>query len=560
MLLALAFLAAFPAVSSKGVVAAAHPLAAEAGASVMRRGGNAIDAAVAAAFALSVVEPQSSGLGGGGFALVYTAADRQVHAIDFRETAPAKARPDMFIVDGKPRQDLADAGPLSVAVPAAVKGYVELARRFGKKPLSQLVSPAEQIAQRGFQITLNLHEAAAERAECLAADPEAARLYLRDGEAPEPGEKIINPDLARTLHAIGEHGADAFYRGRIAKSIVDSLASRGGILTLDDLAKVRVRERRPIESTYRGHRIVTMPLPSSGGFIVSALLNVLEREDPRAGGYRPERFLHVMIETEKRLYAVRQKLGDPDFNPGVEESVRRMVGKDFAGTLASQIGEKAMPSEQVRVQPEHGTTHVSAIDEEGNAIALTTTVNDGFGSCIVARGTGVVLNDQMDDFAVAPGIANTYGVMGDAENAPGPGKVPLSSMAPTLVFAPDGSLLMALGTSGGSTIPTSVAQAIVHVIDDHMPIDRAIAQPRLHHNLFPDVVHVEPSGLEAATAQALAARGHRLDFGDEPLQPTQRHGFFTSVWGKVCGAEIDPDTGWRVGACDLRYPGGGAVP
>ncbi len=563
-MLMLALLVAFPAVSPRGAVAAANPLAAEAGASILRRGGTAVDAAVAAAFALNVVEPNSSGIGGGGFALVYTARDRAVHAIDFREVGPAAARPDMYVRDGQPRQDLANAGPLSVAVPAAVKGYVELVKRFGKKPLSQLTSPAEQLALRGFQVNVSFVGASEDRLECLSADPEAARIFLRKGEdgeyeALDPGDRLIQPDLARTLHAIGAKGADAFYKGRVARSIVESLAPRGGIVTLEDLGHVQVRERRPLESTYRGYRIVTMPLPSSGGFIVSALLNVLEREDPRAGGYRPERFLHAMIEAEKQLFALRQKLGDPDFNPGVEDRVRRMSGKEFAAGLSQAIGDRAAPAAQVLQQREHGTTNVAAIDEEGNAIALTTTVNDAFGSCIVAKGSGFVLNDEMDDFAVAPGVANAYGLRGDASNAPGPGKVPLSSMAPTLVFAPDGSFLLAIGSSGGGTIPTTVAQAIVHVVDDRMPIDRAIAQPRLHHNLFPDVVHVEPNGLESSTAHALEERGHKLQFGTEPFQE-HGPGFFEVPWGKACGVEVDAQTLWRLAACDPRYAGGGAIP
>src|SRR5256712_706267 len=563
-MLMLALLLAFPAVSPRGAVAAAHPLAAEAGASMLRRGGNAVEAAVAAAFALSVVEPVSSGLGGGGFALVYTARDRQVHVLEFREVGPLAARPDMYVQDGQARQDFANAGPLSVAVPSAVKGYAELARRFGKKPLAQLVSPPEQIALRGFQVNVQFAHVAEHRLDCLAADAEAARIFLRKGEDGEyepkqPGDKLIQPDLARTLHAIGERGPDAFYRGRVARSIVDSLASRGGIVSLDDLARVQVRERRPLESTYRGHRIVTMPLPSSGGFIVSALLNALEREQPRAGGYRPDRFLHAMIETEKRLYAVRQRLGDPAFNPGVEERVRQMVGKDFAGDLWRQIGEQATPAAEVVVHPEHGTTHVSAIDEEGNAVALSTTVNDAFGSCIVAKGVGFLLNDEMDDFAVAPGVPNAYGFRGDVGNAPGPGKVPLSSMAPTFVFGLDGELLLAIGSSGGATIPTTVAQAIVHLVDDGMAVDRAIAQPRLHHNLFPDLVRVEPSGLEAATARALEQRGHKLQFGGEPFQE-HGPGFFDTLWGKACAVQVDPDTRWRIAACDPRNDGGGAIP
>src|SRR2546430_2963722 len=304
-MLMLALLRAFPAVWPRGAVAAAHPLAAEAGASMLRRGGNAVDAAVAGAVALSVVEPVSSGLGGGGFALVYTARDRQVHVLDFREVGPLAARPDMYVQDGQARQDFANAGPLSVAVPSAVKGYAELARRFGKKPLAQLVSPAEQIALRGFQVNVQFAQVAEHRLDCLAADAEAARIFLRKGEDGEyepkqPGDKLIQPDLARTLHAIGERGPDAFYRGRVARSIVDSLASRGGIVSLDDLARVQVRERRPLESTYRGHRIVTMPLPSSGGVILPAPLEAPPREQPPAGGHPPPPVLPPRDATRKR--------------------------------------------------------------------------------------------------------------------------------------------------------------------------------------------------------------------------------------------------------------------
>jgi gamma-glutamyltranspeptidase / glutathione hydrolase len=562
-MLLLALLLGLPAISPHGAVAAAHPLAAEAGASLLRRGGTAADAAVATAFALGVVEPQSSGIGGGGFAIVYTARDRKVHVLDFRETAPSATRPDMYIVDGKPRQDLANEGPLSVAVPSAVRGYAELVKRFGKKPLADAISPAQQIAQRGFQVSFNFWRASDERLDCLAADPEAARIFLRRkaGELVplEPGEKLIQPELARTLQIIAEKGADGFYRGRLARSIVEGLTSRGGKVTLDDLARVQVRERRPIESSYRGHRIVTMPLPSSGGVIVAALLNVLEREPANGGTYRPDRFLHVMVETEKRLFALRERIGDPAFDPASENRVRSMVTKDFAGDLWRQIGEQAAPAAQFVRKDDHGTTSISAVDEEGNAVVLTTTVNDLFGSCVVARGTGFVLNDEMDDFAIAPGVPNAYGLMGAAENAPAAGKVPLSSMAPTLVFSPDGSPLLALGAAGGSTIPTTVAQAIVHLVDDRMPIDRAIAQPRIHHNLFPDVVHVEPNGVDADTARALQARGHKVEFGKELFQP-HGSGLFATLWGKACGVEIDPDTGWRMAACDPRYDGSGAIP
>jgi gamma-glutamyltranspeptidase/glutathione hydrolase len=551
----LAILVATAAVSAHGAVAAANPSAAEAGASVLRSGGNAVDAAVAAAFALNVVEPQSSGIGGGGFALVYVAREKKVHVIDFREAAPLKARPDMFIIDGKPRQDLSDAGPLSIAVPSAALGYAELAKRFGTKPLAQLTAPAERLATNGFQVSVTFRRAQESRRDCLAQDPEAARIFLRDGKPLEPGDRLVNRDLARTLHAIGQRGPAAFYTGRIARSILDT---KGVLITPDDLAKVRVREREPIVSSYRGHQIVAMPLPSSGGFIVAGLLNVLELESA-SGSYRSDRFFHVVAETEKRLFALRQKLGDPAFNPGSDERVRTMSRKEFAKELHGQIGERATPATQLVQQPEHGTTSLAVIDAEGNAVALSTTVNDSFGSCIVAKGAGFILNDQMDDFAIAPGVPNAYGLRGDAENAPGPGKQPLSSMAPTLVFSPDGRIELALGAAGGATIPTSVAQAIQHVIDDDMAIDRAIEQPRVHHNLFPDVLHVEPHGMDADTVQALVARGHQVDFGKEPYVEHPR-GLFGTVWGKTCGVQVDRDTGWRVAACDPRQDGGAAVP
>lgn len=564
MSLALVLLAV-SAVSPHGAVASSHPLASEAGAAVLRHGGNAIDAAVAAAFALGVVEPQSSGLGGGGFAVLYTVRDKKVHVLDFREQAPAKATPEMYLEQGKARQDLANAGPLAVAVPAAVRGYTDLVSRYGKRPLSELTGQAELLASHGFKVGLSFVRATAARKECLAADPEATRIFLTKDEDGDPaihlpGDKLVQPDLAKTLHAIGEHGADAFYKGAIARKIIATLQPGGGIVTLDDLAAVKSRERTPLEGTYRGYHLFTVGPPSSGGFILLALLNVLERDDPRAGGYRPEHFLHVMIEAEKRLYTLRQKLGDPAFNPGEEEQIRSEITKDFAGTLRSQIGEQATPSQNVLQPPDKThTTSISAIDEEGNAIALTTTVNDVFGACLVAKGTGVVLNDQMDDFAVAPGVPNAYGLLGGPENAPGPGKIPLSSMSPTLMFDPAGNLVLSVGAAGGPTIPTTVAQIVLHLVDDQMPIDRAVAAPRLHHNLFPDQVIVDPDGLESATAHALEARGHKLRMMSEPTTGAEA-GKGPGGLGKASAVWVDVASGWKAAAGDPRFEGAGAIP
>ncbi len=542
------------AASPRGAIATAHPLASEAGAAVLRAGGNAVDAAVAAAFALSVVENQSSGLGGGGFALVYDANEKKVHALDFREVAPGRARPDMFLKDGAPQPKRSLDGGLAVAVPGAVRGYAELARRFGTKPLQELVGPAAVLAERGFRVGRVYAEAAARRLECLAADRAAAREFL--GKGPDgkpapllPGARLVRADLARTLRAVGRGGADAFYAGPLADRIVEAVRARGGVLSKEDLARYAVRERAPVEGRYRGRRIVSFPPPSSGGAIVIALLQALEGEDPRGGGYRPERFLHAMIELEKRLYARRAStFADPAFVPGVAKSVEELLSPAAASALRAQVGERATPAADVPAGREAPhTTHVSVVDADGNAVSLTTTVNYWFGACVVVPGTGILLNDEMDDFEAAPGVPNAYGLVGTGLNAPQPGKSPLSSMAPTFLFDAKDRLELVVGSPGGSTIPTTIAQVIVHWVDDGMRLDEALGASRLHHQHLPDAVQVEPNGLEAATARALEARGHVLQATPRPL-------------GNAQAVRIDWETGLREAASDPRFEGAAAVP
>ncbi len=536
-------------VSARGAVATAHPRASEAAAEVLREGGNAADAAVAAAFALGVVEPQSSGIGGGGFALVWLAREQRALVLDFREVAPAASTADMFSRPGAPPNPSLDGG-LAVAVPGAVKGYAELARRFGTRPLARLVEPAARIAERGFQVGNVYADRARERLACLRADPAAARELLvagGDGPAPPaPGTRLVRTDLARTLRLLGKD-PEAFYRGALARRIAEAVRARGGVLTADDLARYRVRERAPLEGRYRGHRILTMPPPSAGGAFLLGLLGALEPEDPRAGGYRPERFLHVMIEAEKRLFARRAAVfGDPDVVKGVREAAEEMATPGYAKKLRAGIGERATPFAAVRAAAEAGeTSHLSVVDGQGNAVALTTTVNYYFGACVMVPGTGILLNDEMDDFDQAPGVANAYGLSGRGPNAVAPGKIPLSSMAPTLVFDPDGRLALAVGAAGGARIPTAVAQAILHVVDDGMRLDEALAAPRLHQQTA-DEVQVERNGLEAATARQLEARGHALSFG-------------AKGWPNAQAAGIGR-TGLREAACDPRYEGAPAVP
>jgi gamma-glutamyltranspeptidase/glutathione hydrolase len=546
------------AASPRGAVATAHPLASEAAAAVLRAGGNAADAAVAAAFALSVVENQSSGLGGGGFALVWDARAGKVHALDFREVAPGGARPDMFLRGGKPDPKRSLDGGLAVAVPGAVRGYAELARRFGTKPLAELVGPAAAIADRGFKVGRAYAEAAARRLECLAADRAARAEFLGKGQdgkpAPlRPGALLVRRELAATLRAIGRGGPEVFYEGPLAGKIVEAVRARGGVLSREDLARYRVRERVPVEGRYRGRRLVSFPPPSSGGAIVIALLQALEGEDPRAGGYRPEAFLHAMIEVEKRLYARRgAAFADPDFAPSVGKVVEELVSPAAAAALRARIGERAASAAEVEAEasPLHEaphTTHLAVVDAEGNAVSLTTTVNYWFGACLVVPGTGILLNDEMDDFDVAPGVPNAYGLVGSGQNAPQPGKVPLSSMAPTFVFDEKGRLELALGSPGGSTIPTTVAQVIVHWVDDRMRLDEALGAPRLHHQWRPEPVLVEANGLEAATARALTARGHVLQEATRPI-------------GNAQAVRIDWETGLREAASDPRFEGAAAIP
>jgi gamma-glutamyltranspeptidase/glutathione hydrolase len=512
----LALVLAATALSPRGAVATAHPLASKAAADVLAGGGNAADAAVAAAFVLSVVGNMSSGVGGGGFALVHVAGEGKVHALDFREVAPAAATPDMFSHPAPGTRPSLDGG-LSVGVPGAVRGYAELARRFGTRPLAALVEPAVRIAWRGFPVGRKHVELAGERLACLAAHPAAAAEFLVRGAdgafAPPPlGHRLVRRDLARTLRLLGRD-PDAFHRGPLAERIARAVQRDGGILTTADLAGASVRERKPLEGRYRGHRVVSMPLPSSGGAIVIALLQALEGEDPTAGGYRPERWLHAMAEIEKRLYARRAVLGDPAFVPEAEARVRELVSPELAARLRAEVGERASdPPPGGELHEGDDTNHVSVVDGQGNAVVLTTTVNAPFGSCLVVPGTGILLNDQMDDFDSAPGVPNYYGVVGTAANAPAPGKIPLSSMAPTLVFDPSGALFLAVGSPGGSTIPTTVAQIVSHLLDEGMSLEEALAAPRVHHQWRPAALQVEPRGLEAATVRALQGRGHEVRF------------------------------------------------
>lgn len=536
--------AGLPAAGERGMVASAHPEATAAGIAMLRQGGNAVDAAVATAFALAVAEPYASGIGGGGFALVRMG--EELRFVDFRETAPAKASRDMYLRDGEAVRELSLDGPLAVAVPGAVAGYLDLHARWGKLPREVVLAPSIRLAREGVAIDERYRSFVRHRAPLLRKDPEAARIFLQNGDVPPLGWKLVQPELAKTLEALAESGPAPFYEGAIAKAMVADLAARGGILTEEDLKSYRVRDREPLLGSYRGHAIATAPPPSAGGVIVLSVLNALETL-PTDLPWRDPLELHLYIEASKRAFADRRLLGDPDF---VDFPLASLISKERARGWVESIGFEATPPEAIP-GPEAGefkegahTSHLSVVDAEGNAVSLTTTINTPFGAGIVAKGTGVLLNNEMDDFASAPGVPNAYGIVGSEANAIAPGKVPLSSMSPTIVFAgetPTSPVRMVVGSPGGSRIPTTVIQIIVNHLAHGAPVDVAVAAGRIHQQHLPESVFVERLALDAATLGLLRLRGHRIVEG--------------GTWSNATVIAVDPETGLRTGAADPRGVG-----
>ena len=553
--LALSLLAASPALAARpyrgGVVATQHAHASEAALEVLEAGGNAVDAAVAAAFVLAVVAPYHSGIGGGGFAVGWDVHARAPYALDFREVAPAAAHRDMFVKDGSVVPGLSTDGGLSVAVPGAVAGYLELQEARGRLPRRTVLAPAIRRAREGFWVSPKYQQMATARLDCLRKDAEAARLFLRPGpdgrpDVPAVGTVLRQPELARTLEALSARGARTFYTGATARALAEAVKAGGGVLTEADLAAYRTVPRAPLQGSYRGRRVVTMPPPSAGGLAVVQVLGIMERGGPTA--FQDAGALHRLAEALRRSYADRARhLGDPAFT---DVPLAQLTSAEHLDALARGIDPaRATPSSALDVQPTaedkpKNTSHLSVMDRDGNALALTTTVNYAFGSCLVAKGTGVLLNDEMDDFAARPLAPNVYGLVTGEANAVAPGKRPLSSMSPTLVFAPGAPerVQLVVGAPGGPTIPTTVLQVIRNVVDHGMDPVRAVGQGRLHHQYLPDALMVERYGLEPATAAALEARGHVLSRKME-------------AWGDAEVVMEDPVTGLRYAASDPRNEG-----
>ena len=504
-----------PVTATHGMVVATDELAGQVGLDVLRAGGSAIDAAVAVQFALAVVNPEAGNIGGGGFMVLRTAAG-ETAAVDFREKAPLAATRDMYLDADGSLTDKSIVGHLAAGVPGTVAGMWAAHQRYGSLEWAELVEPAIALAE-GFEVKPRfLNSLGVEMVRSLQAFPASAAQFLpRDGQPPNVGDTLRQPDLAATLERIRDQGPNGFYRGETADLIVAEMDRGKGVITHEDLASYEAAWRDPISFTYRGHSVISMPPSSSGGATMAEMANILERYDMGSIPWHGVEMIHLYAEAWKRAYADRNHyLADPDF---VEMPLDRMTSSGYAAERASTIStSSATPSTEVGPGMDEGpaegenTTHYSIVDGNGNAVAVTTTINSWYGSKVTVTGAGFVLNNEMDDFAAKPGTPNQFGLVQGENNAVGPGKRMLSAMTPSIVLGPDGSLRMVTGTPGGATIITTVFQTISNVLDFGMNVVQAVNAPRVHHQHLPDQIYYEQGGLEAATVIALEALGHTM--------------------------------------------------
>ena len=487
------------------------PAASKVGHDVLAAGGNAVDAAVALAFALAVTHPTAGNIAGGGFAVVRTGPGKAV-ALDFREVAPAAATPDMYLdPDGKPT-DKSLHGDLAVGVPGSVAGLWELHRKLGKKPWKAVVAPAIALARDGFEVTEKLHQAIVALGPLLARSPASAAIWLPGGVARATGDRVTNPELAQVLGRIAERGPDGFYKGETAAAIVAEMKAGGGIITADDLAKYRAIWRDPLRFSYRGYSLASMPLPSSGGIVLAMTAGMLGKLELGKLPWYGAEHVHWLVEAWRRAFAARNELlGDPAYVKDIP--VARLLSRPYLDQLFATITDKATPSRQVTalIEGDH-TTNLCTVDAAGMAVALTTTLNTAFGNGVTVA--GFFLNNEMDDFAAKPGSPNTFGLVQGAANKIEPGKRMLSSMSPTIVEDARGRLFMLAGAGGGPRIITAVWQTISNVIDFGKPADLAVAAPRIHHQHLPDVIHIEAGSIDRGAEDQLRAMDYRLHWGE----------------------------------------------
>ena len=547
-----------PTHASRAMVASVHELASRAGVEMLRSGGNAVDAAVATGFALAVVHPQAGNLGGGGFLLLRNATG-ETHFIDFREKAPAAATEKMYLdaqgnVIPDSSKDSSVVGYRSIGVPGSVAGLVYAEKKYGKLSLEKVIAPSIKLARDGFLLAYEDTQDL-KKDEYLAQFPESKRIFLRDGNYYQPGELLKQPELAHTLERIAKN-PDDFYHGAMARELAAAIHKGGGLVTAADLAAYEVKEREPIHGSYRGYDIISAPPPSSGGVALVEILNILEGFDLAKFGNRSADAIHLEAEAFRRVFYDRADfMGDPDF---AKIPVAQLIDKKYAAAWRDSIDpnhasvskdlkrpsifnelERVAQSRATAIREPENTTHYSVVDAGGNAVSVITTLNAFFGSRVTAEGLGFLLNDEMDDFAAKQGVPNAYGLIQGPANAIGPGKRPLSAMAPTIVLK-DGKLFLVLGARGGPTIITTVANVLIGVVDFSLDIQEAVNAPRFHHQWLPDEILVEDR-LSPDTMNVLHSKGHELEV---------RH-----FWGGSECIMVDPKTGERLGASDGRNNG-----
>jgi gamma-glutamyltranspeptidase/glutathione hydrolase len=549
-----------PVYARHGMVASSSALASEAGVEIMKEGGNAIDAAVATGFALAVVHPQAGNIGGGGFMLIRL-HDGTTHFIDYREAAPGKATATMYQdAAGNVIPGLSTVGYKAIGVPGSVKGLAYAEQHFGKLGLARVMAPAVRLARDGYALS---HDDARlmDRDDRLAEFPDSRRIFQNDGKGWHEGDVFRQPELAHTLERI-ERDPDTFYTGTMARQLAGYIQKGGGLISAKDLSAYRVLDRKPVSGTYRGLTVISAPPPSSGGIVLIELLNILEGYDLKAAGEDSAASIHLITEAYRRAFFDRAEfLGDPDHTAS---PMMLLLDKRYAAAWRSSIlPEDASPSLQLqrptifpqltryaaahpvlRQTPEsRQTTHYSVVDADGNAVSVTTTLNAWYGSGVTAGHLGFLLNDEMDDFAAKVGVPNMFGVLQGSANAVGPGKRPLSSMTPTIVVK-DGKLWLVLGSPGGPTIITTVANVLIGAADYGLNVQQAVAAPRFHQQWMPDEVFMEPDRFSPDTLRLLSAHGYHITYGD--------HGDAECI-------EVDPTTGERLGASDPRSPNARAV-
>jgi gamma-glutamyltranspeptidase / glutathione hydrolase len=563
-----------PTRSQNGMVASAHPLATQAGVAILQQGGNAIDAAVATTLAISVVEPFSAGIGGGGF--MVTKMGNDIQSLDFRERAPLKASRDMYLdANSKPRPNASLEGHLAAGVPGTIAGLAAAHRKYGKLPWRTVVAPAIRLAREGFNVSEIYTEQAKSKQKLLATNPAARAIFTRNGKPLQPGERLVQRDLARTLIAIARNPQN-FYTGTIANAIDRDMRQNKGLITLADLRAYQPKWRAPVCGKFRQYNVCSMAPPSSGGVHLLQILNTIGSTDLAAMGWHSPDALHLLIESMRIAYADRSvHLGDPDFNqipvaaltnPAYAVKRRLEIKMDRArpsstvkpATAAElkqfdRVGVSLVDAQNTKGTPKRSpsdrlvqtgsesleTSHINIVDKQRNVVSLTFTVNYRFGAGVVVPGTGILLNDEMDDFAVAPGVPNVFGLVGGKKNEIAPGKTPLSSMTPTIVTE-NGKFRMAIGAPGGSTIITTVLQILLNVLEYKMDVGAAVAAGRVHEQWAPDKVNVDPWGFDAATLTELRRRGHSIE---------QR-----GYWGNANAIQQLPD-GRLEGAADPRGEG-----